>query len=167
MTPILPETLTTARLTLRKPIEADMEPMIAFYASERSKMALGPLNRTDAFAGFCVEVAHWHQKGYGNYTVLQGNTPIGLVGLWQPTDWDDIELGWLLWDGYEGHGYASEAAQAVLDMAYAAGWAAPVSYIDANNTASKSVATRLGATFSKMHDRWDNTEIWQHRGAAQ
>lgn len=166
MQPLLPETLRSARLTLRKPVELDMEPMIAFYASDRSAMAMGPLARAEAFAAFCVEVAHWHQKGYGNYTVLLDGAPIGLVGLWQPQGWDDVELGWLLWDGHEGQGYATEAAQAVLNAARDAGWAAPVSYINQHNDASKSVARRLGARFARQHPRWDDTEIWQHREAA-
>lgn len=166
MTPILPETLRTARLTLRMPVESDLEPMVEFYASERSAMAMGPLTRAKAFTGFCVEVAHWHQKGFGNYTITLGDASIGQCGIWQPEGWDEAEVGWLLWDGFEGNGYATEAAQAVLDMVAEKGWPPPVSYITRENAASKAVATRLGAAFEAPHPRWADMEIWRHRGAA-
>lgn len=166
MTPIIPETLRTERLTLRMPVESDLEPVVAFYASKRSAMAMGPLPRDKAFTGFCIEVAHWHQKGFGNYTITLDGRSIGQCGIWQPTGWDDPEIGWLLWEGYEGHGYATEAGRAVLEMVEAQGWAPPVSYITTDNTASQAVAARLGATRESAHPRWDGMDIWRHRRAA-
>lgn len=141
MTPIIPDIPRTERLTLRTPVESDLEPMVAFYASERSAMAMGPLPRDKAFTGFCVEVAHWHQKGFGNYTITLGGTSIGQCGTWQPKGWDQCEIGWLLWDGYEGHGDANEAGRAVLEMVESKGWETSVSYATTDTLPSDVVAT--------------------------
>ena len=129
-------------------------------------MAMGPLGRGDAFKEFCLELGLWEIMGFGNYTITLNSVPIGLAGIWQPEDWDEPEIGYLLWDGYEGAGYATEAAMAVRDMVEGLGWAAPVSYIDVNNPASKAVAMRLGAQLEGLHERWPDTEVWRHRARA-
>ncbi len=162
--PIIPECLVTERLVLRRPELSDLEPYIGFFATERSSMALGPMDRAAAFKEFCLELGLWDIKGFGNYTLLLDGVPIGLSGVWHPEGWDEAEIGWLLWDGYEGRGYATEAAMAVRDLVEGLGWPAPVSYIDPANHRSKAVARRLGARFERQHPRWPGTEIWRHRG---
>lgn len=125
--PLIPERLRSVRLVLRRPEPCDLEPYIGFYASERSVMALGPMDRPEAFKSFCVEMALWDIKGFGNYTLLRHKVPIGLAGVSYPECWDEAEIGWLLWDGHEGRGYATEAAQAVRDLVEDLGWPRPVS----------------------------------------
>jgi RimJ/RimL family protein N-acetyltransferase len=53
-------------------------------------------------------------------------------------------MGWALYDGYEGQGYATEAAKAARDWAQGR-LASLVSYTHASNTRSVAVAERLGA----------------------
>lgn len=160
---IIPERLVTDRLILRRPSFRDIEPYIDFFGTERSSMAMGPLGRVDAFKEFCLELGLWEIKGFGNYTVTHKDLPIGLVGIWHPEGWNEPEIGWLLWGGNEGKGFATEAALAVRNMVEDLGWSVPVSYIDVENHASKAVAERLGAHFESIHKRESNTEIWRHR----
>ena len=58
------------------------------------------------------------------------------------------ELGWHLFDGHEGHGYAYEATLAARTHAYDQLKLAPLaSYIESQNTPSIALAERLGAKF--------------------
>lgn len=161
---LIPTILTTDRLILRRPVEADRDAYVAFYMSDRSKMAMGPLDKPGASAFFDTEVQLWDKNGFGMYslTVKGSDVPLGLVGLWQPEGWAEPELGWLLWDGAEGHGYASEAAQACLTMWLGIGRPGPVSYIDAANHASQAVARRLGGHLEALDPKNAETQIWRH-----
>jgi RimJ/RimL family protein N-acetyltransferase len=57
------------------------------------------------------------------------------------------EMGWALYDGFEGQGYATEAATAARDWAKGR-LASLVSYTHGSNARSVAVAERLGA----VHD---------------
>ncbi|MFT5001070.1 MAG: RimJ/RimL family protein N-acetyltransferase, partial [Planctomycetota bacterium] len=74
----------------------------------------------------------------------------GYVGLVNYEGWDEPELGWNMFEGFEGKGYAYEAAIAARD--YAAqhfDLDGVISYIDPQNTRSLALAARLGATFER------------------
>ncbi len=61
---------------------------------------------------------------------------------------EERELGWLLWQAYEGNGYATEAAKAARQFAFEKlGWERLVSYIHKDNVQSIRLAKRLGARF--------------------
>jgi RimJ/RimL family protein N-acetyltransferase len=75
---------------------------------------------------------------------------IGACGFIFREGWDEPELGWNLHDGYEGKGYAFEAASAA--RAYGAkhfDLSGVISYIDPVNRRSIALAKRLGATFER------------------
>ena len=59
---------------------------------------------------------------------------------------NDVEIGWHLHPDAWGHGYATEAAQAVLDDAFNRGLAKIVAVTNPDNHASQSVCRRLGMT---------------------
>ncbi len=141
--------LDTARLTLRVPQIADFEPFAAFAASERSRFVRpADYDRAKAWRGFGHMVGHWLLRGFGLFAVVErasGRT-IGMVGPWFPEGWPEHEIGWTLYDGAEGKGYAFEAAKAARAWAFAAlGWPTAVSYIDPANHRSIALAERLGA----------------------
>ncbi len=74
-------------------------------------------------------------------------TAIGMVGCWYPDQWPEKEIGWLLWDGFEGQGLAVEAAIAARTQCYGPfGWTTAVSYIHTDNARSIALADRLGCT---------------------
>lgn len=58
----------------------------------------------------------------------------------------DVEIGWHLHPDAWGHGYATEAAQAVLRDAFGRGLAKVLAVTDPDNHASQAVCRRLGMT---------------------
>ena len=141
-------TIVTERLILRAPTLADFEPLAAFYASDRSVYEDGPYTRKAAWREFCTSVAAWHFFGFGTFTIEARKTGdwVGEVGLNFPDDYPEHEIGWTLGAGFEGKGYAYEAASAARDWAYTdAKLPGLVSYIDPANDRSIRLAERLGA----------------------
>ena len=69
-----------------------------------------------------------------------------MVGLWGPEGWPEPELGWVMFAGGEGKGYAYEAALAVRAHAYRhMGFTTLSSNIFPGNDRSVALAERLGA----------------------
>src|SRR5690606_24162515 len=92
--------------------------------------------------------------------------PIGLVGGLQLDNWPEREIAWFLWQGFEGQGYAAEAARAALDHVFdTLGWDTAVSYIGAGNARSIALAERLGARRdpeAATPDPSRPASVWRH-----
>ena len=142
-------TLTTSRLTLRRPDADDWDAFRDYFTSHRSTPVGGPNTMGRSWRIFAEHLGHWVVHGFGSWAVTrQGERrAIGLVGPWVPADWPEPEIGWHVLDaGAEGKGYAFEAAEAALDHAFAVlGWVTAVSYINTANLRSRALAERLGA----------------------
>lgn len=162
-------TLHTARLTLRAPEMADFPAYSAFVTSGRTQFMGGPHDAATAWNWFCNDAAQWALLGMGGLTVLHDGAQIGQVALCHGPQFPEPELGWFLFDGFEGQGLATEAAAALLGWALGPrGLKTAVSYIDAGNLPSARLAQRLGgridpkaATPSGM-----KTGVWRYGAAA-
>lgn len=138
--------ITTARLRLRPHVLADMAAFESFYASERAIWTGRPDNRTHLWYGFASEVGSWDLMGHGGWGVeTKDGTLVGQVAITQPPHFPEREIGWTLFAGHEGKGYATEAASAALGWAWGSGFDTLVSYITPENTRSIALARRLGA----------------------
>lgn len=162
-------TLTTDRLILRAPKLADAPAHAAFYASERAGFVGGPLTAEQSWRTLALELGHWALRGFGRWILTRkdDDTAIGVIGLWYPKGFPEHELGWDLFEGATGKGFATEAALAARTYAYdTLGWTTVTSMINPANAASAAVATRLGATFDYEfeHERFGKTQIWRHPG---
>ena len=106
--------LETERLILRAPELRDAPAHAAFMASERSKFVGGPISAELAWRMLALEAGHWVLKGFGRWILEEKATgdAVGIVGLWHPVGFPEDELGWDLFDGATGKGYATEAATA-------------------------------------------------------
>lgn len=141
--------LETDRLNLVRPDAADWPGFRTLFASERSRFVGGPLATMRAWMVFAADVGHWDLRGWGLFGVRAKNDArsVGMVGHFYPEGWPEREIGWLIWDGEEGRGFATEAARAAREHAYdTLGWDGAVSYIHPDNTGSIAVAERLGCT---------------------
>lgn len=140
-------TITTERLILRAHRLEDFAPIAALFATPRSRYMDGPKAAADVWRGFMSDVGQWPILGYGAWAVtLHDGTYVGQVGINRPLEFPEDELGWLLFEGYEGKGYAFEAAVAARDFAWReVGLRTLVSYIDPDNAPSIRLAERLGA----------------------
>ena len=159
--------LTSERLLLRGPNRGDLPALTRFMTSAPSMKAQGEtVSAEQAWFGFLIGVGHWQWHGFGFFTVVEERTgdPVGRVGLLKHSNWPEIELAWHLFEGAEGHGFATEAARVVMD------WAMSdlkldrlVSYIDVSNKRSQAVAQRLGArTDGTRAPHEPDAEIWVH-----
>lgn len=160
-------TLTTDRLILREPRESDFAAVAAFYASDRSRFVGGPCSQIEAWRWLLLGIGHWVLKGYGYWTVEERATGavVGRVGVVSHEGWPEPELGWHIYEGFEGKGYGGEAALAARTHAQDEMGLGPLcSLIDPANDRSKALATRMGARFERMHAHLggDEIELWRH-----
>lgn len=162
-------TLETDRLILRPPALTDFDALADFYASPRAEFVGGPQSRELSWRSLALEAGHWVLRGFGRWILIEksSQTAVGLVGLWYPEGFPERELGWDLFDGATGKGYATEAAHAARHYAYATlGWTTLTSLIAVDNHSSRRVAERLGATYDSdfTHERFGAMQIWRHPG---
>ena len=164
--------LETRNLILRGPEHGDVEPMIAFLMDRDRSWGFGSYdNRHDAWRWFGLNVGHWHIHGYGYFTIEDRDTGevAGITGLWNPDGWPEPELGWALFDGFEGRGIAYEAAARARDWAYGEmGFMTLTSNIVPGNDRSVALAERLGAWLERTYQNvYMGTEmLYRHPGPA-
>ncbi len=99
------------------------------------------------------------------FSVVADADVVGFAGVqtwsrpWGPTG--QPEIGWRLGRAYWGHGYATEAARAVVELARAQGLPRLVAMIQSANTASFAVAHRLGMTLERELVSPEGTPVHQ------
>lgn len=142
-------TLKTDRLILRLPVADDFAPYAAYMASQRPDGTDPRALRFDAWLSFAAELGHWTLHGYGMFAVEENSSgkTVGMVGFFHPDGWPEAELGWTLFTGFDGHGFAYEAAKCTREWAYRdLGWTSLASIVPVGNERSVKLAERLGAT---------------------
>ena len=169
MTAVTIPTLRTDRLTLRAPGPDDFAPFARFVERVRPGF-IGGLDREHAGLYFSAEIASWVTHGYGKFVVTADDAPVGMVGVARQPHWPEPEIGWMIFDGHQREGYATEAATVAL------GWArgrvaSLVSYVSPENAASAALARRLGASIDADAARPDgegsgDADVWRHWSAA-
>jgi RimJ/RimL family protein N-acetyltransferase len=96
-----------------------------------------------------------------------GQQPVGTLLLMPLTDDGGptglVEIGWHLHPRGQGQGLATEAAEAVLAAAAAAGIGQVLALTDLDNVRSQAVAARLGMLDEGTTDRWYGLTTRQFR----
>jgi RimJ/RimL family protein N-acetyltransferase len=159
--------IETERLVLREPRETDFPAMLAFNDSPRAGFVGGGRDRRWIWRGLLANIGLWVLRGHGFYSVdTRAGDFVGRVGVLFHDGWEEPELGWHLFDGFEGQGYAAEAALAAKADYHARHTAKPlISYIDPKNVKSQAVAKRLGARPEREALFFDTpTTVWRHTG---
>ncbi|MFB7473551.1 GNAT family N-acetyltransferase [Kitasatospora sp. NPDC056184] len=151
--------LHTDRLLLRRWRDTDLEPWAAMNADPEVREHLGAvLTREQSDASVARFEADFDRRGYGWWAVEVRATGefVGFAGL---DDVDDglpftgVEVGWRLARSAWGHGYATEAARAVLAFGFGT-LALPeiLAVTTAGNLRSQAVMRRLGMTTDPADD---------------
>ena len=112
--------LESENLILRGPEKKDAEKVISFLIDESRSWGFGSSpDRSDAWRWFSTNVGHWHWHGYG-YFIIETNVGevAGLSGIWNPDGWPEPEVGWAVFDSFEGKSIAYEAACRARRWAY-------------------------------------------------
>jgi RimJ/RimL family protein N-acetyltransferase len=169
--------IETERLVLRLPRLEDAE---AWSAATDDAEVMRFIGGSAGAASQSIELflERWAANGFGQYAVerREDRAFLGRLGLlvWDRRDWrrstlpeageaGEVELGWALLRAYWGHGYATEAAEAVRDAAWTdLALERLVSLIHPDNARSIQVAERLGATFEQEVDSADvgRLQVW-------
>jgi RimJ/RimL family protein N-acetyltransferase len=156
------------RVILRPHRASDIDAIASLYQSERAVWIGGQQSRTVAWRWLGYDVGQWGLLGFGSWAIddLKTGAFAGQVGLNRPENFPEIEMGWLLFDGYEGRGLASEAATLVRRFAFETlGLTTLVSYIDPGNNSSIRLAERLGAIqdHNALTPDGDACLVYRHR----
>ena len=151
--------IETERLLLRPWTAEDVSLLAALSSNPRVTRYIGLGHTWTALKAITVSdraLSHWREHGFGWRVVVEvtSGAEIGLLALnlmgsgTAGLDPDEHEIGWWLSPDRWGHGYATEAARAVADDAFAS-LAVPhlTARILPENAASIEVATRLGMEF--------------------
>jgi RimJ/RimL family protein N-acetyltransferase len=147
--------LRTERLLLRPWTLDDVEPRAAVNRDAEVTRYLNRPVDADAMAAFHgVVTEHWHRHGFGFFAVESTEAGTagrfwGFVGVAYPTFLPALarrpELGWRLGRQAWGRGLATEAAAAVLDLAFGRlGFSEVIAIIHPENARSQRVALKLG-----------------------
>ena len=153
-------TLTGTTVCLRHHVMADMDAFWDFFQSDRAAYVSAPQNRTHLWYGFASEVGSWSLTGMGGWAIEVGGDLAGQVAVIHPPHFPEPELGWILFDGFEGCGIAFEAATLAID--YTRSTIKPaslVSYIHKDNARSIALSARLGGTLDPHAQRSDDDDV--------
>jgi RimJ/RimL family protein N-acetyltransferase len=149
MTAKVPPTLHTARLLIRPFTLADIDEYHRVLHSDPVVMRYlpGGSPRTREQTEFTLRyfIEHGQTWGFSFEAVCHGQSGafIGHVGLHRLHD--AVEIGYAFGTAYWGHGYASEAARALLNFGFeTVGLDSIIALAFPANTASKAVMERLG-----------------------
>lgn len=162
--------LETDRLILRGPEASDFEAYCAFLTDPvRAEGFVVEKNRPKAWRWFALNIGHWALHGYGYFTIedKESGAPCGLTGIWNPEGWPEPEIGWVVFEGFEGRGIAREAATRARQWAYDdLGMTTLTSNIVPGNDRSIALAERLGARFERSYTNVEMGEdmLYRHPG---
>jgi len=156
--------IRTERLVLRQWRNEDREPFAALNA-DPIVMEHFPSTMTreasDAFVDF--NIAKIAERGWGLWAVEADGQFIGFVGLNEPRFRPGVEIGWRLAREAWGHGYATEAAQAVLAFAFGElELDEVISFTSTTNVRSQRVMERIGMTRDPADD-FDHPNVADER----
>jgi RimJ/RimL family protein N-acetyltransferase len=170
--------LETERLVLRKPRLDDVDDVLTFIEDDEVMRWLGGTTGDLAATVATIErwLAHWEKNDIGHFSVEHDGHVIGRVGflVWDADGWNVssyadaaepvTELGWAIARRHWGHGYATEAAQALRTWAYDdVGLEDLISLIAPDNNRSMRVAEKLAATRGEaMAIDGKPIVMWQH-----
>ena len=140
--------LETERLLLRVQQAGDFERYAEMLAHPSSLHIGGPLLRHEAWRRFLQMPGAWVLQGFAMFSVVEKSSGrwMGQAGPWCPDGWPGTEIGYSFHMDARGKGYATEACAAAMDYAFnILGWDEVIHSISPENTASQTVAQRLGS----------------------
>lgn len=151
-------TLQTERLDLRPTEEQDRERFVQLFTDDEFMVYSGgtlefpaATERFDTMLERAVELPFMKQPVIERSS---GNI-VGYAGVnrfdWAEQEW--LEFGWRLVPEARGHGYATEAVTALIELAHTCWSGEIIAMIDPRNAASAHVADKAGFTF------WQHTEV--------
>ena len=151
--------VTTPRLVLRRWRPGDLDPFAALNADPE---VMRHFPSTYDRAATAAMITSWETKidrqGFGLWAVerVEDGVLLGMAGL-NPVppgiiDGEGLEVGWRLARHAWGHGYATEAGRAAIDIARRIDARSIWSFTSVGNQRSQAVMRRLGLRFVRNFD---------------
>jgi RimJ/RimL family protein N-acetyltransferase len=147
--------VTTGHLVGRRPEPGDAITYARIFTDDRVAEEAWPEHlRTADRADMLLDdfLRHWERWGFGPWTVLLGDTPIGYAGLRHADvgGRPEVELVWFLDADHWGHGYATEMAREAVHVAFDVLEldAVVAQTVDVNH-ASRAVMEKLGMAYER------------------
>jgi RimJ/RimL family protein N-acetyltransferase len=160
-----PSTITTPRLRLDPLQPGDADAMMTALDDERIHEFIGgePLSLEQLRARYVRLAAGRSSDGaelWFNWIVrrVSGGAPIGTMQATVLADGTRADIAWIVGTAWQGHGFASEAAGAVVEWLAAAGVATVRALVHADHHASAAVAARAGLT--RSGELVDGEVVW-------
>lgn len=142
------ERLATQRLVLRRPTLADLDAVHAYASDPAVARYMGwarheTLSATQSF--LTMRDDEWNQRGTGTLLVEKDGVVIGSTGL---HTYDDAPAatGYIIARPHWGHGYATEATRAMIELARSRGYPRVEAGCHPDNAASIRVLEKSGLT---------------------
>ena len=129
----------------------DLKPPYALLAFSLTKVMRGLHNRRDIWNRIASKVSSWQLKGFGSWRVdlCHAGEFIGQIGVNQPGDPSELEVGWIFLATIKEKGLAHGADTAVLHCVQnSLKPATPVSYVLPQNHWSIAMEQHLCATYN-------------------
>lgn len=151
---LIPDSIDSQRLRLRRVGEADWQDLHGYYSDPAATRftVQEALSEEGSRKMVAAMIRHWELRRYGPYVLVDkssGNV-LGVCGPSFPKGWPEPEIKWALIPRHQGRGYASEAARAVQAMAARHMPGRPlISLIHPDNTPSVTLANAVGATWER------------------
>ncbi|HET9501409.1 MAG TPA: GNAT family protein [Marmoricola sp.] len=168
LTPVPPELpVRTERLLLRAPTMADLDALVGWYGREDvAHYLLTPATTREEMAAHLLRRTGADPDGPPNDVLslvveLEGEVVGDLVLFLKPPSYSQAEIGWTLHPDHAGRGIATEAARALVDLAFGHYRLHRVyADLDARNDRSQALCKRLGMR-QELHgvrDFWSKGE---------
>ena len=111
--------IRTEHLVLRRWTDADRPAFFDLNSDPVVMATIGPVMDRAQSDGLMDRIeAGFDVRAFGLWCVELDGTSIGFTGLTVPWFRDGVEVGWRIRSAWWGHGYAPEAARAVLAVAF-------------------------------------------------
>jgi RimJ/RimL family protein N-acetyltransferase len=156
--------LCTGRLRLRPwtTAPADLTRMTDLYGREEITRWVGgtpsvpPVELVSRWA-----TVHALDERHGVWAIERPDGVVAGTVLFKPlpNGVGEVEVGWHLHPDSWGHGYATEAARAVIDRGFSAGVPEVYAVVRPGNAPSMAVCRRLGMTALGRLRRWYDVEL--------
>jgi RimJ/RimL family protein N-acetyltransferase len=147
----LPETIRTARLTLKAPARADLDELVVLANNSRVAENLARLPHPYGLEDGLFFIEDFAQRPTQRpYAIHTEGHFIGVTGL-TLEDGKPPELGYWIGEPFWGKGYATEAARGLLDALRQTGTRQLFARALAGNTGSRAVLRKLGFTKTREY----------------
>ncbi len=161
---LIPESLTTDRLTMARICPDDEDLLYGIHTDERVMATLGGSKSRQQNRDWVQEkVQHWEDNGYGLYVFFDSSDNfIGRGGLLlaEIEGKEEVEINYSVGSDHWGQGYATEAATRFVELGFAH---LPVESIIAftltTNAGSRRVMEKIGLKYSHDFDHHGNPHV--------